>query len=243
VVRQAKHAYYLSAKVVPHPQDPAQEDRRTNLRAFWGKVTDLPCPIPVANTTIAGNVDASAFKLRYHWPRTLQDANGALHASPGFLILDRSAVTEEKEYHLAWRRWLRLFNLFQTLPGVYLATHDGLEAGDYQSIRSTIRPAVVSPSQGQPINSAWDEVFALALADLHEDIRKLRDLGVPAPEEVGYELAVGGQVLAEAELAWPAKKVALLITLEDAGAAFQKQGWTVVEAADGWPATIAKNLK
>ena len=243
VVRQAKHAYYLSAKVVPHPQDPAQEDRRTNLRAFWGKVTDLPCPIPVANTTVAGNVDASAFKLRYHWPRTLQDANGALHASPGFLILDRSAVTEEKEYHLAWRRWLRLFNLFQTLPGVYLATHDGLEAGDYQSIRSTIRPTVVSPSQGQPINTAWDEVFALALADLHEDIRKLRDLGVHAPEEVGYELAVGGQVLAEAELAWPAKKVALLITLEDAGAAFQKQGWTVVEAADGWPATIAKHLK
>ena len=152
-------------------------------------------------------------------------------------------MTEEKEYHLDWRRWLRLFNLFQTLPGVYLATHDGLEAGDYQSIRSLVRPGVVSPNLGQPVNSAWDEVFALALADLHEDIRKLRDLGVPAPEEVGFELAVGGQVLAEAELAWPAKKVALLITLEDTGATFQKHGWSVVEAADGWPATIAKHLK
>lgn len=197
----------------------------------------------MSNTTVAGNVDASAFKLRYHWPRTLQDANGALHASPGFLILDRSAVTEEKEYHLAWRRWLRLFNLFQTLPGVYLATHDGLEAGDYQSIRSTIRPSVVNPGQAQATNPAWDEVFALALADLHEDIRKLRDIGVPAPDEVGYELAVGGQVLAEAELAWTAKKVALLITLEDAGPAFQKQGWTVVEATEGWPTKIANLIK
>ena len=243
VIRQAKHAYYLSAGVIPHPQDPAQEDRRAEHRSFWGKVTDLPCPIPAANSTPAGNVDASGLKLRYHWPRTLQDTNGALHASPGFLILDRSALTEEKEYHLAWRRWLRLFNLFQTLPGVYLATHDGLEAGDYQSIRSLVRPGVVSPNLGQPVNSAWDEVFALALADLHEDIRKLRDLGVPAPEEVGFELAVGGQVLAEAELAWPAKKVALLITLEDTGATFQKHGWSVVEAADGWPATIAKHLK
>jgi DEAD/DEAH box helicase domain-containing protein len=193
VIRQAKHAYFLSAGVIPHPQDPAQEDRRASLRSFWGKVTDLPCPIPAANSTPAGNVDASAFKLRYHWPRALLDGNGQLYASPGFLILDRAAVTEEKEYHLAWRRWLRLFNLFQTLPGVYLATADGLEAGDYQSIRGLPKATPVASNQGTPGGSVWDEVLTLALSDLHEDIRSLRSLGAPVPDEVGYELSWHGR--------------------------------------------------
>ena len=242
VVRQAKHAYYLSAGVIPHPQEPAQEDRRAVLRSFWSKLTDLPCPIPVANSTLAGNVDETAFKLRYHWPRTLQDANGAIHPSPGFLILDRTAVIQEKEYHLSWRRWLRLFNLFQTLPGVYLATTDGLEASDYQSIRGLAREVASSGNRGTARNSAWDEVLVLAMSDLHDDIRKLRDLGALVPEEVGYELAEADQVVAEAELAWVAKKVALLLTIEDANT-FQKQGWSVVEAGEGWPAKIFNLLK
>ena len=243
VIRQAKHAYFLAAGVIPHPQDPTQEDRRVNLRSFWGRVTDLPCPIPAANSTAAGNVDASAFKLRYHWSRDLLDGNGQLYASPGFLILDRSAVTEEKEYHLAWRRWLRMFNLFQTLPGVYLATADGLEAGDYQSIPSLTRAAPVAGNQGAQGGSAWEEILSLALSDLHEDIRSLRSLGAPVPDEVGYELSESDKVVAEAELAWPTKKVALLLSDEEAGPAFRKQGWSVVEAREGWPAKIANLLK
>jgi hypothetical protein len=242
VIKYAKHAYYLSAKLVPHPQKQEHENLRTDLMQFWSNLSDLPCPIPVTNSTPAGNVDKSALKLRYHWPRILQESDKQLNASPGFLILDRSAVTEEKEYHLAWRSWLRYFNLFQMLPGVYLATADGLEAGDFQSIRSLRSKS--SPNLTHPILSRpeWDEILNLTLPDLIDDIKSLRELGVPSPDEVGYELSVDTQIVAEAELAWTDKKVALLLSDTDAGSAFRKQGWSTVEVSAGWPEKIANIL-
>lgn len=243
VLKQAKHAYYLSAKVVPHPQDAAQQDRRTNLQSFWGGLSDLPCAVPVNYTTPAGNVDTSAFKLRYQWPKNLIDDNGQLKVSPGFLVLDRSAVSDEKEFHLAWRRWLRFFNLFQTLPGVYLATTDGLEAGDYQSIRMSRSPVVPSIQGGVGSQPQWDNVFRLALSELHNDIQELRDLNAPLPDELGYELAESGQVVAEAEMAWLTKKVALILSESESSNAFHKNGWKTVESTPGWPAKIAELLK
>jgi DEAD/DEAH box helicase domain-containing protein len=244
VVRQAKHAYYLSAKVVPHPEDFAHEHRRTNLMSFWGRLSDLPCPVPVNNTKPAGNVDASAFKLRYNWPLvSLLKDNGELKVSPGFLVLDRSAANDEKEYHVAWRRWLRLFNLFQTLPGVYLTTSDGLEAGDYQAISRLSNPLFIPDVNGVSAGTGWDSVFRLALSELHDEIKNLRTLGVPAPDEMGYELAESGQVVAEAEMVWLKPKVALLLSDSESGEPFRKNGWKTVECGPGWAANIAEILK
>jgi DEAD/DEAH box helicase domain-containing protein len=242
VIKQAKHAYYLSAKVIPHPQDPSQQERRTVLQSFWAQLTDLPCPVPVNYTTSAGNVDTTAFKLRYHWPKDLIDNDGQLKPSPGFLVLERSAVIEEKEYHLAWRRWLRMFNLFQTLPGVYLATADGLEAGDYQSIRSLVRSNIPSGTQTNNLDLRWDNVSKMALSNLRTDIPTLRELNVSAPDEIGYELEESGKVVAEAEMVWLTKKVALVLSDSESSEAFNKQGWRTVEIGQEWPKKIAELL-
>lgn len=64
--------------------------------------------------------------------------------------------------------------------------------------------------------------------------------GLPAPE-VGLELADDrGVVLAEAELAWPAAKAAVLLAEGEAdAAAFAAAGWRVLAAdADGLAETL-----
>ena len=57
---------------------------------------------------------------------------------------------------------------------------------------------------------------------------QLADHEVPVPE-VGFELAgAGGGVLAEAELAWPTRRVVVLHPdQEDGAAAFLSAGWNV----------------
>jgi DEAD/DEAH box helicase domain-containing protein len=52
--------------------------------------------------------------------------------------------------------------------------------------------------------------------------------------EVGYELQdTSGRVCADAELAWPARKLALLLPERlDASQAFRDQGWSVYTATD-----------
>ena len=57
---------------------------------------------------------------------------------------------------------------------------------------------------------------------------------LPAPE-VGFELTDGkGQVLAEAELAWPTQRVAVLHGEQaEEAAAFEEAGWRVLSAAEG----------
>ena len=52
-------------------------------------------------------------------------------AKPGFVIYNEAHAHDEPTRHLMWRRWLWLFNIFQTLPGVLFATQTGLDANDH----------------------------------------------------------------------------------------------------------------
>ncbi len=53
---------------------------------------------------------------------------------PGALVLNDGEPADEATQHLQWRRWLHLYNTFQTLAGVLLATTAGLHHHDYESI-------------------------------------------------------------------------------------------------------------
>ena len=54
---------------------------------------------------------------------------------PGVLVLNEGEPADEATQHLHWRRWLHLYNTFQTLAGVLLATTRGLHQHDYESHR------------------------------------------------------------------------------------------------------------
>ena len=75
-------------------------------------------------------------------------------------------------------------------------------------------------------------------------MRQWAAASLPAPE-VGFELTDGkGQVLAEAELAWPTQRVAVLHGEQAEGAAaFEQAGWRVLSAAeDALAEQVAKSL-
>ena len=84
----------------------------------------------------------------------------------------------------------------------------------------------------------------MAAPEVHDLLAALSERGVPAPE-VGCELTgTGGVILAEAELGWPARRVAVLLPGREADAtAFDAAGWrTFTSGTDDLAETIARPL-
>lgn len=60
---------------------------------------------------------------------------------------------------------------------------------------------------------------------------KLIQLGIPAPSIAGFELTdESGEVLAEAEMAWEAQKIAFLLPEQSESKAFEEHDWLVLTA-------------
>ena len=133
--------------------------------------------------------------------------------APGVLILDEGAASDEGALHLAWRRWLQLFNALQFLPGQLLVTASGLDAQDYEGLATPVAGAAATPAKAgdqAALNLIWIEIRGQVLSALQPGLRQLALAGAALPE-VGLELAdAKGRVLADAELAWPAAKVLVL---------------------------------
>jgi len=123
------------------------------------------------------------------------------------------------------------------------ATDTDLDAT--QPVRPVAKPAKPHPAEdasgvgGEPaVEQRWREVFDLldpddpALALLAQ---RLAEHGVPAPEEIGYEL---GEQAWQAEMAWPSAKVAVVLAGDGEeerkrDAAYAAAGWEV-RPAGGW---------
>src|SRR5439155_11589286 len=118
---------------------------------------------------------------------------------------------DEPTRHLMWRRWLWLFNTFQTLPGVLLATQSGLEANDHAVLIVLTGARPGTGAEGAAYAAGWEQVIEQAMRGLEDGLRALMDTGLPSPDEVGYELEQAGDVVAEAELAWIRQKLVLLM--------------------------------
>jgi DEAD/DEAH box helicase domain-containing protein len=132
--------------------------------------------------------------------------------SPGVLVLDDIADQSEDAPHLSWRRWLQLFNTFQTLPGMLAATTSGVQAGDLEMLMFSVhQPTAPTGSTDQAaLSQEWSEAVEMSLEVLRPGLRALAGLGVNVPL-VGHELAdAKGTVIAEAELAWATHHVVLL---------------------------------
>jgi hypothetical protein len=72
---------------------------------------------------------------------------------------------------------------------------------------------------------------------------EMLDTGVPLPDEVGFELEEDGEVVAECELAWISRKIALLLDHHaDTEPAWIARGWQTVFASAGWPARLTGKI-
>jgi DEAD/DEAH box helicase domain-containing protein len=239
----ARHAGATAFLMVPNPTIPSLENARALLLSFWNSTSDWSMERPVQSVA-CGNVNESPVQLRYWWPRELATPATAIPVSPGFVICNIHQGQSQPERHVAWRRWLWLFNIFQTLPGCLLATQQGIDAADYASL-AVSNGATPSPNdQGATQAAIWAMVIDQAMDSLGPALRELMDEGQMPPDEVGFELEVDGEVIAEAELAWQAPKFVLLMPEHAyATSVWQAHGWSAVVAEDGWQMKVADAIR
>ena len=237
-----RHAGAAAFRMVPNPANATLEYARTKLANFWSGVKQPPCE-RLARSVACGNVNDLSVMLRYWWPSELADAAASIPASPGFVIYNEAHPKDEPERHLMWRRWLWLFNIFQTLPGVLLATQTGLDAGDHSALTISAGTRPGSGTPGAANAAAWEKVIEQAMGTLEEGLHALMAAGLPPPDEVGYELEQEDGVAAEAELAWLQRKLVLLMPEHaESETVWQTNGWKTVVAKNDWQQRLVDEL-
>jgi DEAD/DEAH box helicase domain-containing protein len=159
------------------------------------------------------------------------------------ILLDTGGA-EPEVFKAAWIGFLRLYNLLQFLPAVQFATVQGTASAAYEVIQwKRAQTALGMPGHEAP--PAEDPKFAelLAVVDgwLAPHLRSLGAQGCPLPE-AGYELeGPGGEVVAEAELAWPDERIAVLREDQaDMSAIWADAGWCAMPlgGVETWTAAV-----
>ena len=173
---------------------------------------DLFAALPLAAVE-QGDPDAAAVVVHLHDDETSRRGDG---------------------YRRVWNGVLRLFTLLQFLPGTWWTTRVGVERGIYPEFPPAAEgQAPPGPAPDLPAGD-WRDAAELAAPEVHDLLRGLEARGAPLPE-VGFELArADGAVLAEAELGWPAHRVAVLPADRQADvAAFEAAGWRTFTTGTG----------
>ena len=239
----SRHAGATAFRMIPNPSEPALETARQSLLDFWEGIKDWALDRP-SQSVPCGNVNDVSLTLRYSWPRELADTSTNVPISPGFVIFHNAYTQSDPERHLAWRRWLWLFNIYQTLPGFMLVTQAGLDAQDYSSLKLTNTAKPGSSNHGAAQAAAWESAIEQAMSQLSTRLRDLMDAGVMPPDDVGYELEQAGEVIAQAELAWRSARVVLLMPEHADGISiWVANGWKPLVAEGDWQHMVASEIK
>ena len=163
----------------------------------------------------------------------------------------------EQQQQASWREWLRQGNLFQFLPHLLISTpgwggSEQAAAVDPPQVWVADDPAktaldgrAAAESAAAERQRAWQELGRLAPADVQPLLQALeaawQDTGCPLPE-LAFELeGPRGDVLAQAELAWPEQRLAIVSDPVDAEA-FTAAGWRCWSLEDP-PGTTAAALR
>jgi len=168
------------------------------------------------------------------------------------LELDPSA--SEQQQQARWREWLRQGNLFQFLPHLLISTpgwsgSEQTAAVDPPQVWVAADPAKGAPDgPGVPGTAAagrqraWQELGRFAPAEAQPLLEALEaawpDTDPPLPEQAFELEGDRGDVIAQAELAWPDYKLAVVIDTADA-AAFAATGWRCWSVEDPPDTTAA----
>ncbi|WP_043341662.1 DEAD/DEAH box helicase [Belnapia moabensis] len=171
------------------------------------------------------------------WPMVLAKGMPAAWpwVAPAVAVLDEAVAADEEALHASWRRWLQVANAMQFLPGFIVATMSGFDGHDYDHFSGPAgAPNAPAGPPAQPALSAvWQQAIEQALRALRNGLQVLALAGAPPPE-VGMELAdERGRVAADAELAWPDEKLAVLRPDQgDLAENWERAGWRVVRLND-----------
>jgi DEAD/DEAH box helicase domain-containing protein len=150
--------------------------------------------------------------------------------------VDPEAAGNEKQQQAAWREWLRQGNLFQFLPHGLLSTPGwgGAEQPSAVDPPQVWIPTSTGASAGEASAAAaerqraWQELSRFspeaALPLLEALAAALQATDHPLPEQAFELEGPKGAVLAQAELAWPEQRLAVVANSDDLEA-FTTAGW------------------
>ena len=238
-----RNAIWATFLMVAPPGSPDAAQAEARLRAVWPQLPGWAQQVAGPHA-VSCSRDGAEPAMYCRWPAAFAHGRAPDLHPPGVLVLNDVEQADEATRHTHWRRWLHLYNTFQTLTGVLLATTEGLQHYDYE----TITPAVMKAAGTQPTDAAsqaWAGVLDRVLQEVRAGMHRLMEAGVPPPDEVGYEHANDrGDVDAEAEAAWCAAQVVVLTEAQaEYASIWQAQGWTAVLAQGAWEATVQDVLQ
>jgi DEAD/DEAH box helicase domain-containing protein len=196
------------------------------------------------------NTEDALLRILLALPEAAITDKNPLLPAVNIVLDDRKPEPEDGSdaYKLAWQAFLKSYNLLQFLPRVAWTTSTAIERGTYGPLtwKDPLSPQREDSEEEAVTDPGWDEVLEEVLEEFRPGVEKLLSLGVALPE-VGYELQLeSGEVVAEAEIAWPENKVAGLSPeqLEFAGC-FTHQGWETLSIDEGvaWVEQIHRLLE
>ncbi|MFH1621629.1 MAG: DEAD/DEAH box helicase [Candidatus Omnitrophota bacterium] len=164
----------------------------------------------------------------------------------GFFVVHLIDKEQKEVFERAWISFLRLYNLMQFLPMSFYLTSTGIAKGAYD--RFLLDRAHKREKENIDIDLAreWQEITELAGDEFKALIEELLKEKVTIPE-VGYELQLdNGEIIAEAELAWESKKIAILSDKQNSyKEIFTQYKWKIFMIADaiGQITNIIANFK
>ncbi len=150
-------------------------------------------------------------------------AQGALEAFSELrvhLALEDEQAALNEAYETSWQAFWGLANLLQFHPRFTLASQRGVAQELYPEPPQTLQPAA----------NEWAQLMAFSA--FGEALVPLQQLGVELPV-LGYELMVDQAIVAEAELAWPGRRIAVLYDADsEAQTRFEADGWQLFVGLD-----------
>jgi len=126
-----------------------------------------------------------------------------------------SADGESQDARRFWQQWWHAMNVLLVMGNAWAAADDGTD----------LAALAGAPVYARSVMSAeWDAVANMALPAVQPLVAQLFALGISAPEVGCDVLGADDRVIAECELAWPDRQVA--VTLGPAADALMAAGWT-----------------
>lgn len=254
VMHQQRNALWCTFLMVPSTA--SDKSAADGQRAQW--LPDLPLAVrePGSGFAPVMSRDNGAARVLGFWPMHVARAfpPPSAWAAPMVTLLDAGAASDGEAFHLAWRRWLQLFNTLQFLPGALMATAEGIQAHDYDGLMfgTGVAPPAGTSAANPALQAIWQHILDSVDAVIRPGLAKVAMAGGSAPE-VGHELAdARGRVLADSELAWPERMLVVLrVDQADLQGYWAGAGWAVVlldageNAVDGrpWYEPVAAKLQ
>ena len=143
----------------------------------------------------------------------------------------------DKEYEKDWNGFWLFANVMQFLGDHFvMVTRKGIGSSYYSKLAPWESMSEEESAEPSDETDPWETVKeALFDEDSIQFAERCVAQKIKAPDIVGFELEDGGVVIAEAEMVWSDKKIALLLDyqMEDNKAPLEERGYRVIDAVHG----------